>query len=356
MHRHRSAATSLLAPFLLVSCAASADRERRGFEEPAPLPSATGSVGEGRTVLPPELRSCAKATLESKVKPVDLIIMFDRSSSMLDGVGTTTRWAIATEAMQGFVKTVSTMKASLSFFGSGVKREEVCDPSSYLVPRIPLTSLPDHANEFATVFTSTRPFGSTPTAAALEGALLQARAIEDKGVERPVIIFVTDGLPEGCGTEKDDIANAVAISDQARARAIPMFIVGVGPNLHNLQALASDNQQNLFLIDANAPADLSSSLAKAFDTIREDANESACSLEVPQRSPSGEAIDANEVNVSFDASSPIAHDDTCEGGLGWRYADGGDAGRRIVLCPSTCEAVRGGQPVTLTFGCATVLR
>jgi len=352
----RDRAIFVLSTLLLVACGSS----REGFE-PTTDTSRTdmGPVGSSSSSPSSSDLACAKATLESHVRTVDLVVMFDRSASMLETLGATktTRWVAAGQAMKAFLASAppSSMQASLSFFGAGVKRQEVCDASSYLVPRVTLRPLPDTTNSFASVFETTFPNGSTPTAAALSGAILQAHAIGQKSAEeRAVVVLVTDGLPEGCD-EADDPARAIAVAkDGLETSAIPTFVVGVGPKLDNLHAIAAaGGTTKAFLVDEASPEDLSKALGDALSAIRDAAG--TCAVDIPAPEAAGDVLDLSKVNVTLDgASAPIAQSESCDGdGVGWHYDD---AKKRIVLCPSSCAEVKGGRPVRLTFGCATVLK
>lgn len=89
-----------------------------------------------------------------------------------------------------------------------------------------------------------------------------------------------------------------------------------------------------------------------------------CSYVIPEP-PNGENVDVNRVNVDFQLTptSPsstlphVADESACGSGDGWYYDSATDP-TRILLCPKTCDLVKGATEgaVAVKFGCSTITR
>ena len=85
-----------------------------------------------------------------------------------------------------------------------------------------------------------------------------------------------------------------------------------------------------------------------------------CDYNIPPP-PSGEALDASKVNVSFTAAaggeetfprvdSPAA----CGTNTAWHY-DNPASPSKVIMCPSACTKIAAGGSMNIAFGCATVV-
>ena len=75
----------------------------------------------------------------------------------------------------------------------------------YANPIVPLAELPGNEPKLTAALMEVMPNGSTPTTAAVQGAIahLRMRAMADKG-RKPVLVLATDGLPQGCNPDNID--------------------------------------------------------------------------------------------------------------------------------------------------------
>lgn len=341
--------------------------------------------------------------------PVALYIMLDNSMSMGETAtgSRSNKWEEARTALTTFVKDPASegMDVAIQYFhpiGAGEAPDE-CAGDAHAVPAVAMGRLPDNA---AAIEGSLRAAGmqsSTPTSGALTGA---TRYCSDFQVANPdencVVVFVTDGLPNGCdlsatcaadpGTETggrpgmgfamsgcvDPNAEAQlgAIASAGLASGVVSFMIGMNGVTEEgfalLDALAiaggSDCTPD---VPAEEACDVSATgaegLLAALAAIRESVTvvethtetivttemvPVPCEWTIPP-SPEGEKLDPNRVNVNLvDVNLPdaaplamsyVGSAEECQsvtdtGAQAWYY-DVADAPTKILACPATCDMV-----------------
>ncbi|HEY5376747.1 MAG TPA: hypothetical protein VIK01_23860, partial [Polyangiaceae bacterium] len=153
-----------------------------------------------------------------------------------------------------------------------------------------------------------------------------------------------------------DAAATLAAAAFAGKPSIPTYVLGVGPNLTDLNKIAMAGGTNTaFLIDTKG--DAAGQLAKALASIRTTAV-LGCTYTIPAP-PAGQTLQPGLVNVNYTSSkgvtSKVTQDPagtTCAKGNGWEYsADGTE----INLCGALCDSVKAdpGGKLQVLFGCAT---
>jgi hypothetical protein len=212
------------------------------------------------------------------------------------------------------------------------------------------------------------PVSNTPTPAALVGAI--NHAIDWKN-QHPghtvVVVLVTDGEPNACGTVAD-VASAAA---QGFMNTIPTYVIGVTssgttctldpnpPNQQDLDSVAMAGGTMAALL-----VDVTQNPAQQFvDTMNQIRAKSMvpCQYALP-KPPSGQMLDPNKVNVEYMAPGaatsttiPGVTMQTCDPMNGGWYYDNPGAPTKINLCPATCNVVttQVGGEVNVKVGCAT---
>jgi len=333
-----------------------------------------------------EKNACQEEYYETEPMPVDLVIMMDRSDSMgedLPGLGMT-RWEGLVQAMEEFVDNPDVLKrdvrVSLQFFNQtgGYVEQTDCDVARYLEPRIPMGSLADNGQAIVEAMAETKPGGQTPTAPALQGALMYARQwnAQGGGGRATAVLLVTDGLPTRC----QDTNSVVAIAELAEAYAnpplpadgddpppaIPTFVVGLGPAARNLDQIANGGgTDEAYAVDLDADA------VDAFAEVLSKVTNAqlSCDFVIPE-----ELIDSS-MRINYDKNriwyTPpdggetqqiprVANANACRGGTygGWYYqypdAAGDDAVPNLItVCPCTCALFRTGL-VNIQWGCSPI--
>ncbi len=313
-----------------------------------------GSGGEGGT--------CATVKAEAKLTPVNMVVMYDQSGSMGDttenpSYDPSKRWIPVGTAMKAFFTdtTSAGLNASLTFFASATNS---CNATDYGAPEVALTALPNAT--FSSTITAHAPKGDTPTRAAVKGAITQAQAVlAGHAGEKTVIVLVTDGEPYGCGITTNtqsqaEVAN-VANDVSAVAASIPTYVIGVGPSVANLDAVAAAGGTTSALqVTVGNPAQTTSDLLAAMATIR--GQLASCDFAIPAP-PDGRTLDFDKVFVvrtpSGQPAVTLPYNQTCSG-PGWRYDDPKNP-TKVLLCDATCDVVKAdpGGKIDVQFACVS---
>jgi hypothetical protein len=360
----------------------------------------------GNSGAPPidEDAACGTGMASASLKPVNMFVVFDRSSSMLEcgsgmgggmmgggmmggGMGCETgptRWELAATALTQFFQDpgAADLGVALRFYphelpvagctgdmgfnpDADAGTAMTCDINACAMPMVDMGVLqaapaPMDAHEATLVnaiTASSPPMESqgTPTFVALSGAAQWSLAYQQAHPEqRTVIVLVTDGEPNGCNTNIDDIAaiaaNALATAD-VRTYAIGL---AVGADFLNTIAMAGGTEQAFVVNDgATATADLLAALS----AIRGMAL--ACDFPVPSSTTSGMAIDPSLINVNFTSTGGgevelgmVASAAECGTQQAWYYDDPAMP-TRIILCPESCTTVTGdvNASIAILAGC-----
>jgi len=310
---------------------------------------------------------CVGISTAAKAVPLNLVFMFDQSGSMgdysdIDGdhFNRAVRWDPVTAAMKSFFADPATagISASLTYFPyvQSQQGSPGCGSTHYASPEIGLTPLPN-STSFAQSLSSHNPGGGTPTDGAAQGAMAQARAVAGAHPgQATAIVLVTDGDPQNCDdndpqTVADDLATVAA--------TIPTYVIGVGPDAHNLDIIAAggspDKQRKHIQVDTANGAQANQEFKAALDEIRGAAL--ACDFQMPA-APAGQKLDITTVNVIYTpgggAPQTLTYNKACTGGTGWHY-DNADAPSRIIVCDNSCNSAKAskGGSIEVSIGCAT---
>jgi hypothetical protein len=344
----------------------------------------TGGSGGGAPVDPDT--SCGKGMASANLKPVNMIVMFDRSTSMdecLDGSNpddgpcpTGSRWDSASSALNAFFSSpdAADLGVALRFFPHDLPAvgcsQDGCDVNAcaqVLVDMGTLTAAaaPADTHEGALVAAvgASAPTESqgTPISAALDGALTWATTYQAAHPEqRTVVVFVTDGEPNGCDTDFDDI-NQIA-ADALAASGVTTYAIGLttmtggGVSQADMNGLAeAGGTDQAFFVSDSATAAME--LTATLNAIRGMAI--ACDFPLPPSTTSGMAIDPKLINVNYTPTGgaevqlglvPSAAD--CGTSQAWYYDDPANP-MRILLCPSACSTVTAdaGASISILAGC-----
>jgi hypothetical protein len=328
-----------------------------------------GSGGPGGPLTPEN--ACGIGNDRAMLAPVNMLVMFDRSGSMEDD----DKWPNATAALTAFLEheSAADMRVALRFFphdepAEGCSEDE-CDAvacSQPLVEIAPLTAAPApmdaHEEALVSAIEDSAPGGEgqgTPIYAALDGALRWATDYKDAHPQdNTVVVFVTDGEPNGCDEDFDNISELAA--DALAGSGVLTYAIGLlGSSEDQMDQLAEagGTGQGIF-IDESATAERE--LLDTLNTIR--GENLACDFAFPEPRRASEPIDPNHVSVNFlyPNGDPavqlpeVAGADACGDASGWYY-DRPQEPSRIFLCPSACDTARATENAGLQIliGCQT---
>lgn len=258
--------------------------------------------------------------------------------------------------------------ACIASTGSTCAELHSCKTDDYRTTAVAFTSLGagGAVGPFVAALQARRPAGDTPTAAALEGALAEARARHALHPERKaVVILATDGLPTRCyPTDGEAIGRLAARA----ATEVSTFVVGVFASGDDQGRRTADaiarggGTDHALVIDEGA--DVAVKVREALDTIR--GASVGCELTIP--TPRDQEPDFRKLNLELSTAKGgrrvvpyVGSAAACDPAAGgWHYDVDPDQGRprRVVLCERSCRAVHDDAPasVDLFLGCASVLR
>ena len=232
-----------------------------------------------------------------------------------------------------------------------------CTASDYATPEVEIMALPGVGNMIMSSINAHSPSTSTPTSAALQGAIDHAASWATSHVgHTTVVVLATDGDPTECDTSLTNI-DAIASAGVAMAPSIKTFVIGVGPDTTNLNGIAvAGGTQQAFLVDTGG--NVNQQFLAAMNSIR---NSASCTYQIPL--PANGTPDYTQVNVVYtpNGGSPttipnVANQAACPAnGDGWFY-DNAAAPTAIILCTHTCGTVSADASgsVDIALGCATV--
>lgn len=317
--------------------------------------------------------ACAQTTVGARRRPVNLLVVLDRSGSMRDNG----KWTAAVSALQGLITRLDPAIAmGLTFFPA--IGGAAGSANTYERPAVAVGPLRDNRVTLQTALRSASPDGNTPMACALEGTRVFYERFMGEGSRN--VVLITDGMPtdecspmaQACRLIPPDLA-CLAYNDQLSQSAVRVAVARAAmasPPVHTYVAGTPDASDQ-FLSDlaftggtARTPGCVASrdchyslrsgsfedDLNRALDDIRGRA--ATCEFEV-DADPS--RVDPNRVNVRFTSGGGgeamvIVRDVTHANG--WDYSDGR---RTIVLYGPACERLErdAESSVEILFGCPT---
>jgi hypothetical protein len=352
-----------------------------GNGAPQPPGGGGGITGGGGATGAGGDKSCTAVGAMAKQLPVDVFVVLDRSGSMLNDInddgsmgtmptptpGVPIKWDAMVEALTKFVNApgASGLQLGLSVFPAmdammcGRRNEMCCQAAGYATPLVPVTALPGGAMAFlAGVAAKPAMMGNgTPTLPAIQGAIQYGLQREMMAGRRIAIALATDGMPNDCNSNVNNVANAAMMGAN---QGIFTFVIGVGKKLDNLNQIAVAGGTKAAHLVEMATAD---ELVKAFTDVQNQAAKLACSFMIPPP-PAGMTLDPSKVNVAFKAADPmksfqigqVGSRMACGAQGGWYY-DNASNPRTVTLCEASCAQVNssGDGGIELQFGCAGVI-
>ena len=335
----------LLAPLLIASAC---HKDNSGLSE-------DGGV-EDMSFEPSLDAACAIGGAKASLKRLNLVVVYDRSGSMGDGMpgnDPNAKWLPVGAGMTAFFEDPESVgvNAALEYFPYKQNPLEQCNMSGYAFPDVPLTALP--STVFGTDIAATTPAGQTPTLPAIQGAIYAAQQIAKGDPNaKSAIILVTDGEPDICSSSVHNVATAVGMVKDT----IPTFVIGVGLSQDALQEISTAAGTGMpVVVNVGNPATTRADIVAALNKIR--GQQISCEFALPPP-PAGMALDVDKVNVLYTPSSSaqtaLTYVKDCTGGAGWRYDDVSNP-TKVILCATTCGIIQKdkGAGIDILFGCQT---
>jgi hypothetical protein len=330
---------------------------RDGFDGDPPQPGlgTSGEAGAADSGV-----TCVAEQVKAEAVPLAMIVLIDRSGSMSGE-----KWAAASKAVRAFADRAEVvgMKMGLQFFPPLTAGDE-CNGSLYKNLAVPINVLPDNVIPIQQkLLASDANGGGTPMRSGLEGSIASMREfLEANPLNAGAVILVTDGDPTSCGNVSA-VASAAAggAKPPAGARAVTTFAVGMdGATFGNLDQIASAGGGFPTAFNVGVGAAAQQGLVDALEKVRTSAL--GCEYALPLPPPEKGILDLDSVvfeltpgkNDPKVAVHRVADQAACGDTTGGFYYDDPKTPKRVILCPATCETVRGGTAdakVELAFGC-----
>ena len=290
--------------------------------------------------------NCVVMQVAASHVPADVLLVLDRSGSMnysiaqdcyctstvgtpvcADLSGCTTRWPALTAAVDTTLTSSTAINWGLKLYSWPAGG--TCSVSTGVEVQISAASVPIIQSQMANV----SPANNTPTAAAIATATAYLKTVGD--VNSKAILLATDGDPNCAGgaATASDVTGTVAAIAAATRSGFPVYVVGIGPSVGNLDNFARAGGTGNYY-PATSPQDLTNAL-KAITTAV-----ATCSFTLTTVPP-----DASNVSVYLDKS--LVPKDVSNG---WSF---GANNQTVVFAGSYCAAITSGAAsnVQALFGC-----
>lgn len=359
-------------------------------------PNASAQTPDG--TLDPE-KACAGLVLEpeslSYREPVAMYIVLDNSGSMKRSDGPISKWDQAKTALTEFVTDPSSegIDVGIQYFHPIHVGDDVneCDGMAHAQSSVEVGRLPEVALAVIASLAEAGPGGITPTVGALTGGIEFCKNFQqERPDEQCVVVFVTDGQPNGCGLDEKCVDGATpdtvghCVDPESAAVLTPISSGGLSAGVISytvgMQGVTEDGFELLNALAVaggtdctpNTPGkeacDVSETggagLLEALGLIRDTIVETTlvpCSWALPA-APDGKSLEPSLVNVSLEINGQplklgqVLTETDCATVEGGWYYDNAAAPNEIRTCPQTCNIVEANPHsvrAAVEIGCAT---
>jgi hypothetical protein len=321
-------------------------------------PAASGTGGTSGTA-PSANNNCGVKKIDLQKQPADLLLVLDRSRSMIQdvngrggnnnntadgGVAGPSKWSEVVAAIDPVIKATQTEVAW------GLK----------LYPLTETCGVPDGATtpvatgSYDAIMTAIKAAdpavgngGSTPTRLAVDKAVAFMKGTASTNSK--YLVVATDGQPNCAGGRNgnDDAPATIAAVAAAAAAGIPSFIVGIataGSDAHDtLNQMAVKGGRPRTDATKYYPVASRDELVSALETITGQIASCTFPLSTPPPVPENVAVEIDGQRVTHDISQ----------GNGWNY---GPQNKSVILYGAVCDSLKAGtaKNVQILYGCPGV--
>ena len=318
------------------------------------LPDASsGGGGNGGSSTPTADANCGVKTSGATKAPVDVLLVLDRSGSMSESIAEdcccttacnkstsksvctdttncTERWLAVTSAVTATISKTAEISWALKMFStsSGSSGGSSCTVSNTMEVQFGRP-----AGDVSTAIGSTSPGGATPTAKAITTGTDYLKGVKDQN--NKVILLATDGEPncKGGSSNTVDLDGTTAAAGAALAAGFKVYVIGIGPKLDNLSAIAAAGGTTDYY-KVGSPDDLAKALLEISKAV------ASCTFTMDQSppEPNNIAVYVGQAAINKDAAN------------GWSY---GISSQTVIFNGSACDLIKSGTAgaVKVMFGC-----
>jgi hypothetical protein len=192
--------------------------------------SSGGGTNDGGGATSGDAKNCGLQYFDPNPKPADVLLLLDRSASMMDppdSTTTTPKWTLVTDAVKSVVMSSdSLIHWGLKVFPEGTGAECV---AGSVTSKVDVPVAANNATAVINGINATVDSGNgTPTGDAVNYATMYLQGLNDGN--QHYILLATDGEPSCAGTTKDTTAaRTLAVQEvtTAASAGINTFVVGV---------------------------------------------------------------------------------------------------------------------------------
>lgn len=178
--------------------------------------------------------SCTPVALTAAEATPSIVVLVDGSSSMSVAMGNSTRFDLVRAALTDPSGAIARLQAKAYFGASVFASTQACPQLASVLPSL------NNAPAIANLLASYAPAGSTPTALAIGAVVSLLSSHAPPAGSPPMIVLVTDGLPNDCSSTTPNTGPAITAAGNAYAAGVPLDIVGIaGVDTTYLQQMAN---------------------------------------------------------------------------------------------------------------------
>jgi hypothetical protein len=305
----------------------------------------TGMAGE------PDVSNgeCAQQNFVLSSKPADVLLVLDRSKSMIEHTVppmNQTRWDAVVAGMTAVITaTDASVSWGLKLFPEGEGSE--CSATS-VTDAIPAQIMPGNATTVNGIITSTMALGNgTPTGDAITKATAY---LTSRGASNQYLVLATDGQPSCPSGSDAAVAYAVSAITAAKAAGFPTYVIGVvdpvadkstPPRLNAMAEAGGTARTDNPIGDKFYAAYSQDELTNALKAVTGQVVSCVFPFDKPPPDPTNIAVKVNGERLDQDTTQA----------QGWDYTDGTYGG--LELHGDACQAVKDASEnkVDIIFGC-----
>jgi hypothetical protein len=307
-----------------------------------PLDDASGPSGNGSDAT---AVACGNTiTIDTTPAQPDVLILLDRSASMkwsltsdtyctADEPDCSSRSEAMVSALDAILTDNPKINWGLELFPNPDDSSN-CSVSSTPQVGISSTSASAIQSQLAAFTTSL----TTPTAATIDAATAYLKKLKDG--KSKAILLATDGLPNcpsGQNWYTEDMAGATDAATSAKKAGFPLYVIGIGPSVSNLNGLAEAGGTGSYY-----PVTSTTALSNALKSIAA-AVSLTCTFKASKTPP-----DTELTTVYVDQELVVKNDSN-----GWKFDPTDSTYSTIVLTGSYCQKLLAGatSQVQIVSGC-----
>jgi von Willebrand factor type A domain len=182
--------------------------------------------------------SCPAVNFTATAVTPSIQLLIDRSGSMADSIGGTSRYTAIRNALVDATNGVITKLQAKAYFGASLYSTDSPCPKLYSVGRAL-----NNRDNIANLINGQSPNGNTPTGPSIDQAVAAFAGNPPPAGSPPIIVLATDGLPNECNSNDTTVGQAKSITaaKAAYAAGIKLFILAVGNGINDahLQGMAN---------------------------------------------------------------------------------------------------------------------